>query len=170
LKRVFYLLAIAACLGAHGGVLLLHERAGPYLISLFSADAPLRAGAQDFTVLVQNAEDGNTVLDSGVQLSFRRANTPEVRIEGRVGQSANQLLYAAPAQLAEGTWQVAISVQAPGGAAAEASGTVTILPEQSPLASYWPYFAVPPIAVLLFILNRWLKRQSKTARRKVFMR
>ncbi|HEX4227428.1 MAG TPA: hypothetical protein VHZ07_02080 [Bryobacteraceae bacterium] len=169
MRRFLYLLAIACCLGAHGGVLLLHERAGAYLISLFSADAPLRAGSQDFTVLVQTAADGNIVSDCRVELSFRRANTAQVRIDAQVGQSANKLLYAAPAQLGAGVWQFTISVQPSGGAFAEAHGTVTILPEQPPIAAYWPYFAVPPIAVLLFTLNRWLKRRSKSTSRKIFM-
>jgi hypothetical protein len=169
LKRLLYLLAIAGCLWAHGGVLLLHERVGPYLISLFSADAPLRAGSQDFTVLVQGASDDSTMTDCRVLLSFRRPDAAKVRIDAQVGLAANKLLYAAPAQLGAGVWQFTISVQPSRGAAAEAHGTVTILPEQPPIATYWPYFAVPPLAVLLFILNRWLKRRSKSTSRKIFM-
>jgi hypothetical protein len=86
-----------------------------------------------------------------------------MHLEARLGQAANKLLYAAPAHLTAGVWRITISIQAPGGAASAVRGTVTILPQQPPIATYWPYFAVPPVFVLLFVLNRWLKRRSKTA-------
>lgn len=158
------LLATATCLWAHGGVLLLHERAGQFLVSLFSADAPLRAGAQNFTVLVQDAADASPVLDRQVTLTFRQPGGPEIKIPATAGLAANHLLYAAPAQLSTGSWQVVITIRSPGGAVVAAHGALTILPPQPPLAAYWPYFAVPPIVVGLFILNRWLKLRSKAAR------
>ena len=79
-------------------MLLLHRQAGPYIVSLFSADAPLRAGSQDFTVLLQNAADGTPQLDANVTLIFRNSDAKE-QIEARAGQSANKLLYAASAHL-----------------------------------------------------------------------
>lgn len=162
LRRLWIPLVTAGFLWAHGGVLLLHDRVGSFLISLFSADAPLRAGAQNFTVLVEDASDSSPVLDSRVTLSFRDAGAHQIRIEAQIGQSTNKLLYAASTNLTAGTWRVTISVQSKAGAESEASGTLTILPEEPPIAAYWPYFAVPPVVVLLFVLNRWLKRRSKS--------
>ncbi|MGC2659599.1 MAG: hypothetical protein WA324_16700 [Bryobacteraceae bacterium] len=158
---LWVLLALAACLWGHGGVLLLHQQAGPYVVSLFSADAPLRAGSQDFTVLLQNAADGTPQLDANVTLIFRNSDAKE-QIEARAGQSANKLLYAASAHLFTGVWNVTITIHSPAGFVATTKNSLTILDKQPPVAAYWPYFALIPAAILLFILNRHLKNRTRT--------
>jgi hypothetical protein len=150
----------AGCLWAHGGVLLLHQQAGPYIVSLFSTDAPLRAGSQDFTVLLQNVADGTPQLDANVTLTFRKSDAKE-QIEARCGQSANKLLYAASTHLFAGVWNVTIAIHSSAGSVATAKNSLTILDKQPPIAAYWPYFALVPAAILLFILNRRLKANRR---------
>lgn len=149
-RILFLLLCVAPAVFADGGRLLVHGDAGPFRISLFGSP---QVGPNDLSVLVQNAANGEPVLDASVQ----------IRSDGRSFDAthdvpANKILYAAIVQLPQaGPVPITITVNS-----ASTNGTIDVAPAPSRLATYWPYFAVVPAAVLLFALNQYLKRQRAT--------
>ncbi len=117
--------------------------------------------------MVQKAADRSTVLDARVTfhlLKFEAGKVVEVVVPATRAQSTNKLLYAARATLPSvGQWRLEVSVTA-AGETVEATGNLAVMPEQTPLASYWPYFALVPLALILFAMNQWLKSRRQVRR------
>lgn len=63
---------LAGRASADGGVLVLDGADGPFLITVFAAPAPLRAGPVDLDVLVRDARTGQPILDAEVRLELER--------------------------------------------------------------------------------------------------
>lgn len=160
------LLFVALCLVrvpafADGGTLQFRKQAGPFTVTLFSAPVPLRAGAADLSVLVQDAEE-NTLVDGAVTLLLSKSDQPDIVAEATTARATNKLLYAARVDLPEaGKWRVQVRVNR-GGSNAAVDGEISVLPEEAPLLTYWPYFAVVPIGLVLFVLNQWLKGKQRS--------
>jgi hypothetical protein len=149
---------LASCLFAHGGVLLWRKQAGPFVVTLFSAETPIRAGNADLSVMVQKTGDPDAVLDPTVQLIVRKPDTPPIAMQASHSLAANKILYGASIGLpTPGVWNLQILVKSEA-LTGTVSGTLDVAPAQPPLQEYWPYFAVVPFAILLFALNQWLKR------------
>ena len=55
-----------------------------------------------------------------------------------------------------------ITIHSPAGFVTTTKNSLTILDKQPPVAADWPYFALIPAAILLFILNRHLKNRTRT--------
>src|SRR5579884_1996756 len=70
LKRLVPALVFCALLFADGGTLIFTRQAGPFLVTLFGAPEPVRAGPADLSVLVQRASDRTPVLDAQVRLKL----------------------------------------------------------------------------------------------------
>ncbi len=153
-----------ALLFADGGTLQFHKKAGPFLITVFSAPVPLRAGSADFSVMVQDEQDNSPVLDAGVRLRLSKTGEAQLKATATTAQATNKLLYAATVDVpAPGQWLVGVEI-ARGGATVFASGEVKVLPEEPPLFAYWLYFAVVPLGILLFGINQWLKTSRNSKR------
>lgn len=71
LLSAFLLFALGASVRADGGVIILDREASPFLITVFAAPAPLRAGPVDMSVLVRDAFSGQPILDAEVRLTLR---------------------------------------------------------------------------------------------------
>lgn len=142
----------------------LRKQAGPFLVTLFSTPSPLRKGLADLSVMVQRVNDRSPVLDANVKVHLRKRggdNIIEVFAPARHENASNKLLYAAKVNLiAPGEWLAEVEV-IEGGATADVAGQVTVLPESPPLTTYWPYFALVPLAIALFVFNRWLRRRRE---------
>lgn len=135
---------------ADGGTIVFRQRSGPYSVTLFASPDPLRVGIGDLSVLVERASDGAPVLDAGVAIELDGE-----AVKATHGNATNKLLYQARVELPEaGVRPVAVRMN---GAAVR--GELSVLPAQTPIVRYWPYFAVVPIAVILFEMNRRLKRR-----------
>ncbi len=157
---------LAPLLFADGGAVQFRKQAGPLSITVFSAPAPLRAGSADLSVLVQTAADSEAVLDATVTLRLSKPGEPSIDIPATRAQATNKLLYAAqPLLPSAGRWQIDVQVSWNGNTF-EAPGEITVLPQASPLNSFWPYFALAPVAVLLFLANQWLKQRRRPQPRK----
>lgn len=155
------LAAITTVARADGGLVRLHAVAGPFAITLFSSPTPLRAGPADLSVLVQEAASDATVLDATVRLRLTPPPGSAARPIERIAtadQAANKLLYAASAELdVPGDWRVEIEVARDAGSA-NVAANLPVGPGAPPIASLWPYLALPPAAIALYALNQWLKR------------
>jgi hypothetical protein len=171
---------------ADGGIVRLREAQGPFLVTVFVSPEPVEGAVTDVSVLVQHRLNGDVVLDAEVNLTVDPP--PEMSISesdplcglsptavaSRLGeptlhsaelratreQASNKLLYAAPLKLhAGGDWRLHVTVS---------QGTDTarfdcLLPVTRPsigLARLWPYLIFPPIVIIAFAMNQWLRRQS----------
>src|SRR6202162_1498789 len=108
LSPLVIILAQATAL-ADGGTVQLRKEAGPFMITVFSAPAPLSAGPVDISLLLQNRNGLEPVLDARVSLILRsEASGAEIQARPTRERAQNKLLYAAPVTLAEsGKWQLA---------------------------------------------------------------
>lgn len=164
------LVLLAAFLGgslalhADGGTLQFRKPAGPFTLTLFSMPVPLRVGAADLSVLVQDSQN-NALVDGSVTIRVSKADERDIFEKATTRQATNKLLYAAPIELPRaGKWRVQIRVLR-GGISGTTEGEIEVLPEEPPLESFWFYFAVMPLGILLFVLNQWLKRQQHRTRK-----
>jgi len=152
------LIRISSAFG-DGGAVQFQQEAGPFLITLLTSPTPLRAGMVDFSVLVQSHEIRDPVLDAVVRLSLHNREGTSIEGEATRQQAQNKLLYAVVLPVEKsGSWDVEISVSR-GSDAVRTSGEIAILPPRSPLASYWVYLLIPPVVVILFIMNQRLKKR-----------
>jgi hypothetical protein len=142
---------------ADGGALRLRVRDGNMIVGVFTSPVPLRVGAGDISILMQNAADQNPILDGAVTLRLSLPGHPDIAVSATHEQATNKLLYAATVDLpATGEWALRVNCKA-----RQEVGTVmttlAVLPKPPPFATYWPYFALVPLGLALFILNQWLK-------------
>ena len=90
-------LMFAVCLAdADGGMVCLREGSGAFLVTVFVAPQPVRAGPIDTSVLVQDRQTGVMILDAKVDVAVRRAGgrDPEVLTHATHEQSTNRVLQS----------------------------------------------------------------------------
>jgi hypothetical protein len=161
LLPVAIMLAQASAL-ADGGTVQLRQDAGLFVITVFTAPAPLSAGPVDISLLLQNRNGLEPVLDANVSLLLR-ANTSgsEIRARPTREQAQNKLLYAAPVTFAEsGKWELDIAILK-NGERTGATGTIDVAPAPEKAASYWSYIAFPPLMIVAFVVRERLIRRRK---------
>ena len=132
--------------------------AGALRITAFSAPEPLRVGAADLSVLVQQREGGAPVLDAEVALAARGPGAGAADAScARRAQPRRTSSCTPPASSfrAAGDWTLRVSVRR-GEQLVEVAGALPVAPPPPRLASLWPYLALPPAAVALFALREWL--------------
>lgn len=159
---VWLTLGSAAAAFGDGGSLILRKQTGPLVVSVFSAESPVRVGTADLSVMVENASDESPVMDAKVMLRLTKTTVgavTEVAAPASHAKATNKTLYAAQVTLpSKGEWRLSADVTADG-KTDEVSADLNVLPPAPPAQKYWPYFALVPFAVLLFAFNRWLRRR-----------
>ncbi|MFL6417713.1 MAG: hypothetical protein ACJ74Y_18830 [Bryobacteraceae bacterium] len=155
------LFASGPLLRADGGKIQLQKQAGPFLITLFSDPSVVRVGRVDLSVLCQKSNDKSTVLDAKVFLHLTKpggAEIVEFTLPANHESATNKTLYAAHLDLpTAGKWKVKVDARR-GGDEASVTGDLNVLPKESLLVTYWPFFVVVPLIALLFAINRRLRR------------
>ncbi len=160
-RLLMLLFSLAAVLAADGGTLQVRRTSGPFVLSVFTSPAVLRAGNIDFSVLVQQAAGLAPVLDADVEV---RANNRQGILVSKAAthdNAQNKLLYAASLDLSrpgEWTFDVLVHQQE---RAAQVSGTLIAASGEPRFLAHWPQWAFVPALVLLFILNQWLKNKQR---------
>jgi hypothetical protein len=147
---------------ADGGTVQLREDAGPFVITVFTSPAPLSAGPADISLLLQNRNGLEPVLDANVSLVLRDPSGAGIRARLTREQAQNKLLYAAPATLANpGKWRLDITILKDGQRTG-ATGTIDVAPAPEMAASYWSYIAFPPMMIVAFLVReRLIRRKAK---------
>jgi hypothetical protein len=150
---------------ADGGLVRLHQTAGPFAVTVFAAPNPPRAGLVDVSVLAQNRADGRAALDVEVFVQLRSAGGTIVA--GRATREASLIkpLYSASMNLPEaGRWEMEVTIKR-GQSAASVFGQLSVAaPGPLPL-SYWRSLSLPWVVIALFAMNQWLKRRAASQRR-----
>lgn len=148
---------------ADGGMVQFRKVAGTLVITVFAAPSPLSTGPADFSVLVQNRDNLEPVLDASVSLLLSpHDSTAVIQAQATHAQAQNKLLYAAPVTLTKtGRWDVAIAVLR-GRKRTNATGSIEVAPTPELEGSYWSYIAFPPVMIVLFALReRLVRRRAK---------
>ena len=146
-----------------GGTVQLRKEAGDLLITVFTSPAPLSVGAADISLLLQDRNGLEPVLDANVTLALRADDSDiEFREHPTREQARNKLLYAAPVMLSKpGKWRIVVTVLR-NGAEASAHDAVEVAPAPDQVASYAGYIAFPPVMIALFVVReRLIRRKSK---------
>jgi hypothetical protein len=158
LKRIVLAFVFARLAWADGGALVFTQQDGPYIVTVFSAPEPVRVGGADLSVLVERSSDRTAVLDAQVKIELRHAQVDTLEATATHAKATNKLLYATQVSLpTAGKWKIFVEADGQQGSA-HATGDLRVLPPQTALLLYWPYFALVPLMMALFALNQWLKR------------
>lgn len=100
---------------ADGGTVQFSQTTGNYRITVMSDPTPLRVGAADLSVLVQDVQSGQFVPDGQAMITLRHAADPPLLIRHEATQSSatNKLLRSMQIDLPRsGTWQLQLELQA----------------------------------------------------------
>src|SRR5258708_32074532 len=125
---------------ADGGTLLLRSEVGDLVISVFASPSPLSVGPIDISLLLQNRDGLEPVLDANVSLVLR-ADDSGIEFQARPTreQARNKLLYAAPVMLSkQGKCQIAVTVMR-NGKETDAVGILEVAPVHARASSYAGY-------------------------------
>lgn len=147
---------------ADGGVLRLREVSGPFLISVFTASDPLRAGPIDVSVLVQDRISGEIILDPDVDLAMQPLDSDSAPLLARASheRATNKLLQAAMVNSpAAGRWGLRVVVRW-GFNEATVTTELQVAPPAPRLAAIWPYLLLPPLAITVFALHQALRQAA----------
>jgi hypothetical protein len=142
-----------------GGMMLLHQDAGPFTITLFAAPQPLQAGPADLSVMVQDRSSGEVLLDPVIDVSIAPealvASQQTVRLA--TGQASNKLLQAGTVHFSKaGRWRLTLLVHRHNDAARlETECIVQADTARSRLV--WFYVLLPLGVILVFIFHQRLK-------------
>lgn len=146
-----------------GGTVQLRKDAGEVVITVFTSPSPLSVGPVDMSVLLQNRNGLEPVLDANVFLLLREnASGVEFQAHPTREQARNRLLYAAPVMFSQpGQWRIAVRVVRSGNQTS-AEGILEVAPAHNRAVSYAGYFAFPPVMIVLFVIReRLIRRRSQ---------
>ena len=144
---------------ADGGVVMCQRNSAPFDITLFVNEMPLRPGSADLSVLIERTNEHSAILDAQVFIELEHQAGTIIRAEATRSQARNKLLYCSVINLTKsGKWKMRLHVTR-GGSSAEVISDLLVAAPQPVLVSYWKLFALPPITIILFIINQWLRRR-----------
>jgi hypothetical protein len=158
-------LLIAAAASADGGQMCVTQSAGPFEVTVFTAPAPARVGPVDVSVLVVDRAGHVPLLDADVQVGLRGTSPPALALGATATHAGavNKLLYAVALDVpTAGRWALDARVRA-GEREATVSCDLDVEPPLGPLTGYWPYLALPAVAIGLFALQQWIRRSRSPA-------
>jgi len=147
---------------ADGGVVQMQRSAGPFVITVFTAPAPLRSGPVEISIMIQDRNNQQPVLDAKITIILQKEGCQAIKSEARRELSKNKLLYAALLSIpGDGPWAIEATVVR-NTEEHRINGVLTVAPPRPFLLTYWWALALPPVTIGLFVINQWLKRRLKT--------
>lgn len=153
--------AAAPCF-ADGGRVVLYGPAGPFLVTVFSAPSPLRAGRVELSVLVQDLDTQAPRLDAEVEIALVRPGE-ELREGATHAEAANRWLYVAWFEVdGEGRRELEVDVRSQGGHGT-ARSSLEVGPPLPPLLGQWPLLGLPFLLVGVYALHQWRRAVSRRA-------
>jgi hypothetical protein len=148
---------------ADGGMVQMRQETGDLIITVFTSPTPLSVGPVDLSLLLQNRNGLDPVLDASVSLVLVHADSNiEFHARPTREQARNKLLYAAPVMLSKrGQWGIAVTVLRKE-KEATAVGTLEVAPAPDRTVSLAGFLAFPPLVIMLFVVReRLLRRRSR---------
>jgi hypothetical protein len=147
---------------ADGGLVQMHQTAGPFVITVFAAPNPPRAGLVDISILAQDRADGRAALDVEVFVRLRSEGGAIVAGQATRDVARDKLLYSVLMNLPEtGRWELEVTIKR-AESAASVFGQLSVAAPRPFLISYWRSLSLPWVVVTLFAISQWLKRRADT--------
>ena len=148
---------------ADGGAVQLRKEVGDLVITVFTSPTPLSVGPVDLSLLLQNRNGLDPVLDASVSLVLVHADS-NIEFHARPSreQARNKLLYAAPVIFSRpGKWRMSLTARR-NEKEVVAMGTLDVAPSPGRELSLAGFLAFPPVMILLFVVReRLLRRRSR---------
>jgi hypothetical protein len=152
---------------ADGGRLLSSVRSNGFLVTIFAAPDPPRAGLIDVSVLLQNDSnnDPNSAVsaDAEIAVTLRSTSQPDLAVSAPAtrSQATNKLLQSALIELPHaGVWNGTIHCVADGKSAA-VSFELNVAEATPPWRSLAGWILWPVVALALFIVHRRLAIETR---------
>ena len=144
---------------ADGGAVQFQKSTGPFVITVFTTPTPLRVGAVDFSLMIQSRENQQPVLDCQALVQLHKEGAMSIRCEATHEAAQNKLLYAAQVNIPEpGEWELEAVITRRDDSVS-INGPIAVSCSSTLLFTYWRGLAFPPVLILLFVLNQWVKRR-----------
>ena len=156
------LLIVSAPVAADGGIVRVSRRSGPWRLTVFSDPTPLRAGPADLSVLVQDADTDDAILDATISVLLTPVDPPgpSMLVEATPEAAENRLLRSALVDLpGAGRWRLEVTAMR-GGIESRVSCDLEVGPPLPPIVDLWIWFLLPVLVIMLIILNQWLQRRG----------
>ncbi|MGA2248398.1 MAG: hypothetical protein ABSH48_25770 [Verrucomicrobiota bacterium] len=171
---------------ADGGMIRFREIQGPFVITIFTAPELVQDCPADVSILVLGRDSSDVILNARVKLVFTAPAASAMRaIEPRSDicsmtllngtsatnktqftvvatrqQASNKLLYAAPVKFGTaGNWRLQAFIER-GSDAVKIACDVPVGSPPHRFTSLFPYLVLPPIMVVLFAINQFLRTRS----------
>lgn len=180
---LFFLIALPRDARADGGILRLRQTQGPFTVTIFTGSETVKDIPADISVLVQERDSNEAILDATVKLTFTApaslppeaadplcsqataaatapAHPTSFEVPATRNQASNKLLYAAPVTFGSiGLWQLQASINRDDVSEKITCG-VPVSPPPRKLIALFPYLILPPLLVALFATNHRLRSHS----------
>ena len=146
------------------------EKRGGFLITVFTAPAPLRAGPVDISVLVRDASTEELVPAARVTVRMTKLGQRALECPATSEAATNKLLHAAHFDLPEpGRWQLEVQIEdAP--RLASIGGELEVADPLPRWRETWPWIAWPALAIALFGIHQVLARRRSAKSRPMSQR
>jgi hypothetical protein len=146
---------------ADGGVVMCQRISDPFAITLFVNEVPLHPGPADLSVLIEHTNEHSVILNAEVFIELEQQKGASIHAPATRSQARNKLLYCSLINIpAAGQWKIKVHVKH-GNDVVEVLSDLVVAAPAPVLVSYWKLFALPPVAVILFVINQWLSRRRK---------
>lgn len=163
LLLILSILTISISIRADGGNVLWQRTSGAITVTAFTTQSPLRPGPADISFFVETTAPSRTILDARVFVTFENETGATLRAEATHAQARNKLLYCSLIDLPKpGHWKMSLLVVYDNERAEFASDLV-VSESQSSFFAHWKFMAFPPVIMVLFVINQWLRRNRPTA-------
>jgi hypothetical protein len=144
---------------ADGGAVQFEKSSGQFVITIFTAPSPLRAGPVDIGLLVRDRKDQQPVFDCQVLIQLHKEGAMSIRSQATHEAAHNKLFYAAQVKIPEsGLWELEVEIHH-GDQSIVFNGEIAVASASPVLLVYWRSLALPPVLISLFAVNQWLKRR-----------
>jgi hypothetical protein len=160
LLTVGVLFLLPALAVGDGGTIRLAEQKGGYRMTVFTAPTPVRAGAVDISVLVQDAATQEPVANVEVIIKVNRRGSAVVVSQHATSEAATNKLYrAAIFDLPEPGWYaMEVSVAGMLGES-QVHFDLEAGPPLPPWLAAWPWLGWPVLVIVLFGIHQFLVRR-----------
>ena len=174
---------------ADGGIMRLRQVQGPFVITIFTTPESIPHRPVDVSVLIQRRDSNEVILDATVDLlltpapavvvtatdpicapsgvGFLGSDSPghsaPFSIPATRAQASNKLLYSAAVEFpTPGDWTLETTIKSSGDSE-RFSCRIPVGSTPHQLAGLWPYVAFPPLAVVVFALNQFLRKSQRNS-------
>ena len=145
---------------ADGGVVMCQRTSSVFKITLFSTETPLQPGPADFSVLLERTGGYSPILDAQVFMELEHESGTRIYAQATRRQARNKLLYCSLITLPKsGDWKMILHVIR-GHEKADMLYDLVVTAPPPVLLSNWRLISLPPVIIILFIINQWLRRIS----------